>query len=186
MYVPFIKTTTFSLLLLTVTTFTSAVLVAPSAYAAKKDLTEEILILADRQSADYKNKMAIYLDNVRISQGSILITADIVQISKKFNKEKGVDVKTYLAKGKPAVFKQQLEDGTTISLSADEIKYVPHENLIVVSGNAKVTQAGSHVAASKITYNTLTEKLDAESNPNERVTTILQPTITKAQQNDKN
>ena len=186
MYVPFIKTTTFSLLLLTVTTFTSAILVAPAAYAAKKDLTEEIFILADRQSADYKNKIAIYLDNVRISQGSILITADIVQISKKIDKKTGLESKSYIAKGKPAIFKQQQEDGANISLAADEITYLPHQNLIIIAGNAKVTQAGSHVAASKITYNTLTEKLDAESNPNERVTTILQPTIIKAQQNDKN
>ena len=161
-------------------------LLTPVAYAAKKDGQEEILILAERQSADYKNKIATYLDNVRISQGSILIKADIVQIFKKIDKNTTTETKTYIAKGKPAIFEQQLEDGATISLSADEIKYLPHQNLIMVSGNAKVTQAGSHVTASKITYNTLTEKLDAESKQNERVTTILQPSIIKAQKNDQN
>jgi lipopolysaccharide export system protein LptA len=93
---------------------------------------------------------------------------------------------TYLAKGKPAVFKQQLEDGSLISLQANEIKYQPDLNIITVSGNAQVKQAGSKVTGETITYNTLSEKLEAHSSKNESVTTILQPAQIKAQQDKKN
>ncbi len=154
--------------------------------AAKKDLTQEITIKSKRQSADLKNKIASYLDEVSISQGSISINATIVQVYSTVNKETKQKSDTYLAKGKPAIFKQQLEDGSLISLQANEIKYQPDLHIITVSGNAEVKQAGSKVTSETITYNTLTEKLEAISSENESVTTILQPAQIKAQQNKKN
>jgi len=153
--------------------------------AAKKDLGQEITIKSQRQAADLKNKIASYLEDVNIRQGSILITADLVQVFSKKDPVSGDKADTYLAKGKPAVFQQELEDGSLISLQ-DEIKYLPHYlNIITVSGNAVVKQAGSEVSGSKITYNTLSEKLEAESENNQAVTTVLQPTILKKQKDKK-
>ena len=152
--------------------------------AAKKDLSQKITIDSERQSADLKNKIASYLEKVIIRQGSILITADLVQISSKKDPKSGGKADTYLATGTPAVFQQELEDGSLISLQADEIKYLPHLNIITVSGNAVVKQAGSEVSGSKITYNTLSEKLEAESENNQTVTTVLQPTILKKQKDN--
>lgn len=154
--------------------------------AAKKDLTQEITIKSKRQSADLKNKIASYLDDVSINQGSISIVADIVQVYSNEDETTKEKSDTYLAKGKPAIFKQQLEDGSLISLQANEIKYQPDLNIITVSGNAQVKQAGSKVTGETITYNTLSEKLEAQSSDNESVTTILQPAQIKAQQNKKN
>ena len=154
--------------------------IAAPASAAKKDLNQEITIKSKRQSADLKNKIASYLDDVSISQGSISITADIVQVySQEDNTGEKSD--TYLAKGKPAIFQQQLEDGSLISLQANEIKYQPDINSITVAGNAQVKQAGSKMNGDIITYNTLSEKLEGQSNNDEHVTTILQPAQIKAQ-----
>ena len=156
--------------------------------AAKKDLTQEITIKSKRQSADLKNKIASYLDDVSITQGSISIIADVVQVYSQTNSKTKEKSDTYLAKGakgKPAIFKQQLEDGSLISLQANEIKYQPDLHIITVSGNAQVKQAGSTVTGETITYNTLSEKLEAQSSDNESVTTILQPAQIKAQQNKK-
>ncbi len=189
MYAPFIKkimtkkiNIKFSLIMGSALLLTTSL---NSVYAAKKDLTQEITVAAKKSSADLKNKIASYLGNVNIKQGSILITADLVQVFG--SKDSGSDDKsdTYLAKGNPAIFQQELEDGSLISLQADEIKYQPSINTITVAGNAIVKQAGSEVSGSKITYNTLSEKLEAESNNNETVTTVLQPTILKKQKDDK-
>ena len=155
------------------------------ASAAKKDLTQEITIKSKRQSADLKNKIASYLDDVSINQGSISIVADIVQVYSNEDEVTKEKSDTYLAKGKPAIFKQQLEDGSLISLQANEIKYQPDLHIITVSGNAEVKQAGSKVTGETITYNTLSEKLEAQSSNNESVTTILQPAQIKAQQDKK-
>jgi len=150
-----------------------------SAQAAKKDLEQEITIKSKRQAADLKNKIASYLDNVNIRQGSISITADIVKVFSVVNKNTGEKNDTYLAKGKPAIFQQQLEDGSLIKLEADEITYSPNFNMIKIKGNALVKQAGSEVSGNEITYNTLSERLEAKSAKNQSVTTILQPTILK-------
>jgi lipopolysaccharide export system protein LptA len=160
-------------------------LVAP-VNAAKKDLTQEITIKSKRQSADLKNKIASYLDEVTIKQGSISIEADIVQVYSQIDNETKEKSDTYLAKGNPAIFKQKLEDGSLISLQANEIKYQPDLNIITVSGNAEVKQAGSKVTGETITYNTASEKLEAISSNDESVTTILQPAQIKAQQDKKN
>lgn len=158
----------------------SLLLIAPL-QAAKNDLEQEITIKSQRQAADLKNKIASYLDNVSIRQGSISINADIVKVFSSVDKTTGVKNDTYLAKGKPAIFQQKLEDGSLISLQADEITYHPSTNMITVSGNALVKQAGSEVSGNKITYNTLNEKLEAQSANNQSVTTVLQPTVLKKQ-----
>lgn len=154
--------------------------------AAKKDLTQEITIKSKRQSADLKNKIASYLDDVSINQGSISINADIVQVYSQVDDKSKEKSDTYLAKGEPAIFKQKLEDGSLISLQANEIKYQPDLNIITVSGNAQVKQAGSKMAGDIITYNTSSEKLEGLSNNDELMTTILQPAQIKAQQDKKN
>ena len=167
-------------------TFSTAVLLtslvlglSTPANAAKKDLNQEITIKSKRQSADLKNKIASYLDDVSINQGSISIIADIVQVYSNAGAGEKSDI--YLAKGKPAIFQQQLEDGSLISLQANEIKYQPDQYTITVSGNAQVKQAGSKMNGDIITYNTLSEKLEGQSNNDEHVTTILQPAQIKAQ-----
>ena len=170
------KRNTFKVIALTC----SLILCSP-AYADKTDLEQEITIKSQRQAADLKNKIASYLDNVSIRQGSISITADVVKVFSRVDKKSGEKNDTYLAKGKPAIFEQQLEDGSFITLQADEITYNPNSNTITISGNALVKQAGSEVSGNEITYNTLSEKLEAQSANNQSVTTILQPTILKKQ-----
>ncbi len=156
-----------------------------NANATKDDLTQQITIKSKRQSADLKNKIASYLDNVNIKQGSISISADLVQVFSKENINTGKKEDTYFAQGKPAVFEQQLEDGSFIKLQANEITYKPDLFIINVSGNALVKQSGSEVSGNEITYNILNEKLEAQSAENQSVTTILQPSALKKQKEAK-
>lgn len=160
--------------LIVASTFT----VSTTVLAEAADVTQEIRIKAERQAADLKNKIASYLDNVVITQGTLTIKADLVQIISN-SKD---DSKVYVAKGKPARFEQVLEDGSPILLEAEEIRYEPSLSIITIEGNAKLSQEGSQVSGSKIIYNTLTEQLEAESSQNDAVTTILQPKIKEDQQ----
>lgn len=150
-----------------------------SAQAENNDANQDILIKAKRQSADLKNKIASYLDDVIITQGSLTISADLVQVISQSQ----TSDKIYVAKGSPAKFEQKLEDGSPITLEAEEIRYDPASNIITIKGNAKLSQEGSEVSGDKITYNTKTEQLEAEGNLTDSVTTILQP---QAQSKEKN
>lgn len=154
-----------------------------TAVAAKHDFDKQIVIKAKRQASDLKNKIASYLDDVYITQGTLTIKADLVQVFS----EPDSDAKVYLAQGKPAVFQQLLTDGNPIRLQANEIKYEPSKNTITISGDAIVSQEGSIVKGNSIVYNTLTEQLLAESNDrnaNDSVTTILKPK-NKVKENNK-
>jgi lipopolysaccharide export system protein LptA len=142
-----------------------------SAFAEKFDISQKIEIDASRQAADLKNKIFSYIDNVVITQGSLIIRADIVQVLT----QSGSVEKTYIAKGKPAMFKQTLADGTPLNLQADEIRYEPGNNLVIISGNALLQQEDSEVSGNKITYNIDTQYVNAESKTNERTKTIFQP-----------
>lgn len=196
MYVPFtkktivnpliaIKKTSKALLLSSLILSSLALGLSAPVNAAKNDLSQEITIKSKRQSADLKNKIASYLDDVSINQGTISIVADIVQVYSDIDGGTKEKSDTYLAKGQPAIFKQALEDGSLISLQANEIKYQPDLHIITVSGNAQVKQAGSKVTGETITYNTLSEKLEAIGTNDNSVTTILQPAQIKAQQDKK-
>jgi len=143
------------------------------ANSATVDIDKQITIKAKRQATDLKNKIASYLDDVLITQGSLSISADVVRVISKADS----DHKVYIATGKPAIFKQLLDNGQPINLQADEIRYDEAKHLITISGNASVSQEGSLVSGNKIVYNTLTEQLNAESNSEESVTTILQPQL---------
>ena len=160
---------------------TCSIALLTTAHAAKNDLEQELTIKSQRQSADLKNKIASYLDNVSIHQGSISITADIVKVFSTTDNQTGKKHETYLAKGNPATFEQKLEDGSLIQLQANEVTYLPSANTLTISGNAVVKQAGSEVSGNKISYNLLTEQLEAQSTDNQSVTTVLKPTILKKQ-----
>ncbi|XQW84575.1 lipopolysaccharide transport periplasmic protein LptA [Thalassotalea piscium] len=166
MYKPFLKVLKTSLIAIGLTTA-----LVPTSYAAKIDLKKEINIDASRQAADLKNKIFSYIDNVVITQGTLVIKADLVQVLT----DAKTDDKTYIAKGKPATFSQKLDDGTPIYLQANEIKYQPGKNSVVISGNAELRQEGSKVTGSVITYNFVTEQVSADSEENNRVKTVLQP-----------
>ncbi|WP_394172740.1 lipopolysaccharide transport periplasmic protein LptA [Thalassotalea litorea] len=144
----------------------------PTATAAQSDFEQEVVIQAKRQASDLKNKIASYLDDVKITQGSLTITADVVQV---INDPK-TQGKSYQAKGKPAYFSQRLDDGKLVEIQAQEITYTPLNNTLVIKGNAKVSQEGSQVQGDIITYNMVTEQLTAESlDDSDIVTTIIQP-----------
>ncbi|WP_196798060.1 lipopolysaccharide transport periplasmic protein LptA [Colwellia sp. PAMC 21821] len=143
----------------------------PTVSAEKFNVEQEIKISSSRQAADLKNKIFSYIDNVIIAQGTLTIHAELVQV---ITEDKS-DNKIYIAKGSPATFEQTLQDGSPINLQANEIRYEPSMNTVVISGNALLRQEGSEVSGSKITYNFDTEYVNAESLDNAKVETVLQP-----------
>lgn len=158
-------------------------LLTPLVSAEKFDVRQEIKISSSRQAADLKNKIFSYIDNVIISQGTLRINAELVQVIQQNDNDinndndQSIKGKIYIAKGSPATFEQTLEDGSPISLQAKEIRYEPAKNIVIISGDAMLRQEGSEISGSKITYNFETEYVNAESIKDTKVETVLQPTL---------
>lgn len=139
-------------------------------WAAQPDYTQKIQIDADNLVA-VKENVLTYRNNVLITQGSLQMKADQLEIDASAGKGKEV----YIATGAPVSYSQLLADGKPVTAKASEMRYEPSSRTLTLSGDAELAQSGSVVKASVIRYNVEKQELSAESNESKRVTTIFTP-----------
>ena len=139
-------------------------------YALKSDYAENIHITADKFYGT-NNKEMIYEENVIVKQGTLLIHADKISTLSKRKKEDQIIIAT----GNPVTYKQLMENQTYITASAKEIHYNVDKHTVLLLKNGQIEQNGNMIKGSKITYDMKHEKLIAEGNNKEQITTIFQP-----------
>lgn len=142
-----------------------------NAFALQSDLLQAVIISAKSQQADIKNNQMIFNGPVKVTQGSITITAQTLRAFSKNNDEH----KILIAIGNPATYSQKMENGLMASASAKEIRYDLSTRVLQLTGNAVLEQSGNKVDSNAITYDILQQKLTAQSGGkgNDRVTTII-------------
>ncbi|MFC4655304.1 MULTISPECIES: lipopolysaccharide transport periplasmic protein LptA [Rheinheimera] len=146
---------------------------ALASQAAQDDYKKEIQVGSDRQFGSLKDKVMTFVDNVKVQQGSLLIEADKLEVIATEGKGKEV----FIASGNPAHYSQEFEQGKKIIAKAKEIKYDVGAALLILIGEAELSQAGSMVQGSVIRYNLVKQELAAEADgkKSERVTTVFTP-----------
>ncbi|WP_298768283.1 lipopolysaccharide transport periplasmic protein LptA [uncultured Shewanella sp.] len=141
-----------------------------NAFALQSDLQQEVIISAKNQQADIKNNQMIFNGPVKVTQGSITITAQTLRAYSKASEHK-----ILIAIGDPATYSQKMDNGLMASASANKIQYDLSTRVLHLTGNAVLEQSGNKVNSNTITYDILQQKLTAQSGGqnNERVTTII-------------
>lgn len=176
MYKPFIPLATSLLLSFLVST----------ASATESDFNKPIKVDSKSQFVDGKNKTSLFKNDVRISQGSLSIMADEVEVIASDGEGREI----FVARGKPASYSQKLEDGSPVTAKANEIRYEVVNRTISLSGSAELKQDTSMVKGDFITFDMTTEQLLAtggEDGKGGRVTTVFTPeAIRKATQKSTN
>jgi len=159
----------------------NAISVSESAAQGREDFDKPIQINAERESFDVAKKVAVFDQNVVIRQGSLSIRADHLEVTRRDDQ---TDV--FIAKGSPAVYEQQLDDGSPITAEAEIISYDQNQQLLTLSGNVKVSQENSVIQGSEIIYNFATQQLSANRSEDDadRVTTIFMPKKKSDNQNE--
>ncbi|WP_346993422.1 lipopolysaccharide transport periplasmic protein LptA [Alteromonas gracilis] len=152
---------------------------------SEADFSKPIKVDAKSQFVDGKNKTSLFKDDVLITQGSLIINADEVEVIASEGEGKEV----FVARGNPASYSQQLEDGTPVSAKANEIRYEVVNRTISLNGKAELKQDTSMVQGDSITFDMITEQLLAiggdDDNGEGRVTTVFTPeTIRKSTSKD--
>ena len=139
----------------------------------KSDFDQPLRLASDKQSADGKEKTGFYEGNVKISQGSLEITANKVQIVA----EEGQGREVFIATGSPASYTQQLADGSFVTARANEIKYVKINRTISFKGEAELLQNAFTIKGDSITFDMEKEQVLANTNKNSdnQVVTIFNP-----------
>ena len=138
--------------------------------AEKPDYFQQIQIDADNLFSIQENILT-YKNNVVVSQGSIQLKADQLEI----NATAGKGNEVYIASGKPVTYSQLMADGKPVTAQANEMRYEPSSRTLTLTGDAELTKSDSIVKASVIRYNLEKQDISAESNETKRVTTIITP-----------
>lgn len=166
-----------SLLLATTTAFAQT-------SSLERDFAQDMRVLANNSLFDSGDGIYRASGNVRISQGSLLITAHTLEIS-------GTDPNSNEAEifileggdGEPATYEQEIEDGFIVNAHAQRIEYNATERVLRLFGAAELFQDGNLVRAESIVYNVEQKQVSATRGEEGQVETIFRPRPRTEQQN---
>jgi lipopolysaccharide export system protein LptA len=152
-----------------------------AAFALATDKDQPVHIEADRGELDDAKGVTTYEGRVVVTQGTIKITGDRVVIHYDKNRE----VDRAEAFGRPATYEQR-PDGEKEPVRAKALRmdYQVKAGVVDLYDDASVIQSGNSLFGSRITYDTVNERVKASraGSGDDRVRVILTP---KAKENGK-
>lgn len=154
-------------------TLLASVLFSNFSMAGKDDFTQAIKVDSTYQFGDGITKKSVFREDVHISQGSLHVYADEVEV----DASQGEGKEVFIATGSPAKYSQQQEQGGAIVASANRIVYRRDERTLSLEGEAQLKQDNSSVKGDSIVFNMALEQIVAqgEGEQSGRVITIFQP-----------
>ena len=150
---------------------------AGPAAARSGDRNQPMAIQAGHQTGtvDYSQPTTLS-GGVTIVQGTLHIDANRAVISFK-NGEASQAVLT----GNQAVLKQQMDDGTPMTATADRIDYDMLADVIVLTGNYTVTTQRGSTSGQRLTYNLKSGQVDSGGQDGGRVKMRILPKSQRTQ-----
>ena len=140
--------------------------------ALSSDREQPMLIEADRAELDDSKGISIYRGNVKVTQGTLLLTGDIMTVYNKGN-----DVEKVIMEGQPATYQQRPDNkDKDVRARALHMEYYTNPEKIILIKQAEVEQEGDVLRSERIEYDVPTDKVNAGTDqPNERVRITIQP-----------
>lgn len=143
-----------------------------SANAKPNNFMEQVTIKSQRQTIDIKTNIVAYVGDVVVTQGTMQINADKLQIQNATQNNQQIITAT----GSPVKFKQTLEDGKIIAAEAQQASYNMNTKNLTLTKNAKITQGENQITSEQVHYNLINKTIEASGNQNtSRVTSIFTP-----------
>lgn len=115
--------------------------------AYSDDSSKPISIKADSAEINDTTGTSIYRGNVRIEQGSILLTGDEVTLE-TINKK----IHRITSEGNLSTFRQITDDGKTVHAQAEKMVYTIGKKEVVLIKNAELKEAGNTFASDRIVF----------------------------------
>lgn len=130
--------------------------VSTSAHALEADRTQPVDVAADRSESSQKAGTTVLSGNVKITQGSMVITADKAEV---FQPE-GAKITRVLLTGNPATLEQQLDgDGGRMKAAARTVDYALSSNIVTLREQVRVEQTRGTMTGELIEYDIKTGQL---------------------------
>lgn len=159
------------LLLMSIIVFYFSVLPS-NALARSEDTRLPLHIEANTAEFDDKTGVSIYRGKVRITQGSMLLTGEVVTLTAPNKK-----IEKITAEGNPATFHQLTDKNDEIDAEAQFMEYNTKTNKILLKRKAKLMQGSNSFTSERIEYNLVTKIVDAgDPKSGDRVKMVIVPT----------
>jgi lipopolysaccharide export system protein LptA len=146
---------------------------SPILIALSQDQQQPISISADQAEIDQTKGFSFYSGAVIVTQGSMIINAERVEIHYVDD-----ELSLILATGKPAHFQQQVNNtGNLTHAWGETIRYQISDEQLVITTAAKLEQQGNTTSGDRIVYLSQQDKVSAFSNTSgkQRVQMIIKP-----------
>lgn len=148
-----------------------------AAQSLPDDRNQPIYIQSDRAERDERKGTTVYTGDVQINQGSLHISADRVTIAMQGNQVNRID-----ASGNPARIDQKpAADQEPVKARARTLQYDVQTEVLILTGQASVTQEGSTVNGERIEYYMQEQRVKASAGSTRpggaasRVQMVIQP-----------
>jgi lipopolysaccharide export system protein LptA len=146
----------------------------PAALAEKGDRDKPINVEADSVKVDDVKRVATYEGHVVLSQGTLMITADRIEVRQN---DKGVV--SGLATGSPVYFRQKMDASNEFAEGwAARVEYDSQGDKIKLMGQARLKRGIDELSGEQITYDSSTEFFQAKggsSGASGRVRAVIRP-----------
>jgi len=130
-----------------------AALLGSPAHAEKADRDKPVNLEADSVTLDDIRKISVYQGNVILSQGTLMLRADRVQVTQT---DSGLD--KVIATGRPVAFRQKVDGRDEfIEGFANRIEYNSVNSQLELIGQARLRRNGDELRGEQISYNANTE-----------------------------
>jgi lipopolysaccharide export system protein LptA len=153
-----------------------AALLASPVHAEKADRDKPVNLEADAVTLDDIKKVSVYEGNVVLSQGTMMLRADRVQVTQNAG---GLD--KVAATGRPVAFRQKIDGRDEfIEGFANRIEYDSGKSQLELIGEAQLRRGSDELRGAQISYNANTEfykvvgQPDAKT-PAGRVRAVIRP-----------
>lgn len=155
---------------------------ASSALSLPADRNQPIYIQSDRAERDERKGTTVYTGDVEINQGSLHIAANRVTIAMD-----GTQVNRIDADGNPVRMQQKpAPDREPVDARARTLQYDVQREVLILTGQASITQEGSTVNGERIEYFMQEQRVKASAGSarsgSSRVQMVIQPRHAQTQQ----
>jgi lipopolysaccharide export system protein LptA len=149
--------------------FISATSTVLQAYESDSD--EPIFLESDSAKWDEESQKSTYRGNVIVTQGSMILTGELLIVTSKNN-----EINRMVITGEKAKYKQKTITGKIINGEAKKIQYYVDKAKIIFLDKAILTQTNNIVRSNRIVYKTDTENITAgDKKGKSRVKMTLEP-----------
>ncbi|MBV1870541.1 MAG: lipopolysaccharide transport periplasmic protein LptA [Gammaproteobacteria bacterium] len=167
-------------LTLAITVFAVLVFLASTSSASDDDRSQPIQIGSSSAFVDYKKGITTYEGSVELSQGSLRITADKINI---YRDKTGF--KKLVATGSPASFQQTpIQNKPPVVAEAKQINYNVRTEVLTLKENVFIQLEDSAHRGAFYEYNLATQVLKASGDMDNRIITIFSPPNAPLKQED--